>query len=137
LELAACDTLKIARILLPKLESRSLESLCIYYQIRRDNAHRAPDDAMETGLLFERLKSECAGQIAGGTLTTEAGEALFAPKQLQYRAKRQTPVTPHQIRLLKEYRRAHRITDEIHWETLTRNEASRIMDRYYERYGRN
>jgi DNA polymerase-3 subunit alpha (Gram-positive type) len=137
LELNACDTLKIARALLPELESRSLESLCTFYQIRRDNAHRAPDDALETGLLFERLKCECDGRISKGALTTEAGVALFAPKQLQYRAKRQTPVTPHQIRQLQEYRRAHRITDEIHWETLTRNEASRIMDRYYERYGRN
>jgi DNA polymerase-3 subunit alpha (Gram-positive type) len=136
LDLFACDTLKIARTLLPNLASRSLESLCIYYQIRRENAHRAPDDALETGLLFERLKGECADRIAEGTIAPEAGEALLTPKLLQYKAKRQTPVTPHQVKQLQEYRRAHQLTDEINWETLTRNEASRIMDRYYAQYGR-
>jgi DNA polymerase-3 subunit alpha (Gram-positive type) len=136
LEFWACDTLKIARRLLPELESRSLENLCTYYHIRREHAHRAPDDALETGLLFEELKRECVRKIADGMLTQETGEALFVPKKLQYKAKRQTPVTPHQIRQLKEYRKAHQLTDEINWETLTRNEASRIMDRYYSRYGR-
>jgi DNA polymerase-3 subunit alpha (Gram-positive type) len=136
LELLACDTLKIARALLPQLASRTLESLCTYYQIRRENAHRAPDDALETGLLFERLKGEAEKHIAEGTLAPDAGKALFTPKQLQYKAKRQTPVTPHQVKQLQEYRRAHQLTDEINWETLTRNEASRIMDQYYARYGK-
>jgi DNA polymerase-3 subunit alpha (Gram-positive type) len=66
----------------------------------------------------------------------EKGETLFAPKQLLYKAKRQTPATPHQIKQLKEYRNLNGLNDEINWETLTRNEASRIMDRYYARYGR-
>jgi DNA polymerase-3 subunit alpha (Gram-positive type) len=136
LALLACDTLKIARTLLPELESRSLESLCEYYRIERQNAHRAPDDAMETGLLFEKLKLTCAQRIADGSMELEKGVLLFAPKQLQYKAKRQTPATPHQIRQLKEYRNLHGLNDEINWETLTRNEASRIMDRYYARYGR-
>jgi DNA polymerase-3 subunit alpha (Gram-positive type) len=136
LELSACDTLKIARTLHPELASRSLESLCGYYLIERQNAHRAPDDAMETGLLFEKLKLTCVQRMADGSMEMEKGALLFAPKKLQYKAKRQTPVTPHQVKQLKEYRNLHGITDEINWETLTRNEASRIMDRYYERYGR-
>jgi DNA polymerase-3 subunit alpha (Gram-positive type) len=136
LELSACDTLKIARTLHPELESRSLENLCEYYRIERQNAHRAPDDAMETGLLFEKLKLTCAQRIADGSMELEKGVLLFAPKQLMYKAKRQTPATPHQIKQLKEYRNLHGLNDEINWETLTRNEASRIMDRYYARYGR-
>ena len=47
-EKEALDTLQIARQALPELESRSLEFLCSYYGIRRENAHRAMDDAMET-----------------------------------------------------------------------------------------
>jgi DNA polymerase-3 subunit alpha (Gram-positive type) len=136
LELSACDTLKIARALHPELASRSLENLCAYYQIERQNAHRAPDDAMETGLLFEKLKLTCAQRMADGSMEKEKGILLFTPKQLQYKAKRQTPATPHQVKQLKEYRSAHGLNDEINWETLTRNEASRIMDRYYARYGR-
>jgi DNA polymerase-3 subunit alpha (Gram-positive type) len=136
LELSACDTLKIARTLLSNVESKRLESLCTFYGIRRENAHRALEDTLETAQLFEKLKEECVRRISDGTLEPDKGAALFEPKKLQYRAKRQTPVTPHQVRQLQEYRAAHGLMDEIHWETLTRNEASRIMDSYYARYGR-
>lgn len=42
------DTLKIARTLLPDLESRSLTNLCGYFQIDRAHAHRAYHDALAT-----------------------------------------------------------------------------------------
>ena len=48
-EKEAWDTLKIARKALPDLESRSLEALCGYYQIPREHAHRAMDDAGNAG----------------------------------------------------------------------------------------
>ena len=35
------DTLKLARILLPDLPSKSLQSLRLYYEIPQDDAHRA------------------------------------------------------------------------------------------------
>lgn len=136
LELRACDTLKIARSLLPDTESKKLESLCRHYHIHRENAHRALDDSLETGLLFEKLKQEMLQKVEEGSIERKKGEALFEPKQLQYKAKRQTPVTPHQLKQLKEFRAKHNITDVIPWETLTRNEASRIMDRYYAQFGR-
>ena len=47
LELSACDTLRIARALLPGAQSKKLESLCEYFQIEREHAHRALDDAVE------------------------------------------------------------------------------------------
>lgn len=136
LEMQACDTLKIARFLLPNVESKKLESLCYYYQIKRENAHRALDDTLETGLLFECLRNECQKKIEEGNILPEVGVKLFDPKLLQYKAKRQTPVTPHQVKQLKEYRAKHQIEDVINWETLTRNEASRIMDHYYSTFGR-
>lgn len=125
LELYACDTLRIARNLLPPEQSKKLEDLCSFFQIERKNAHRALDDALETQLLFECLK-EMAGQ---------RGE-LFVPKLLMCKVKRQTPATAHQVERLMQLREKYQITDEICWETLTRSEASRLTDRYYAYYGR-
>ena len=87
LELSACDTLRIARALLPGAQSKKLESLCEYFQIEREHAHRALDDAVETYKVFENLKS-----IEGASME------LFVPKPLVYKAKRQTPATEHQKR---------------------------------------
>lgn len=125
LELKACDTLKIARKLLPEGQPKNLEALCRYFHIKRENAHRALDDAWETAEVFEALK-----RLAG----PEKAD-IFAPRELQYKTKRQTPATPRQLEQLRKYRSEHGILDEIHWETLTRSEASRIMDKYYSMWG--
>lgn len=122
------DTLKIARHLLPPEQPKGLEHLCEYFQIPRTRAHRALDDAMETRLIFEKLK-ELAME------NTKAAQ-LFIPKMLVYHAKKQTPATPRQIRNLKEYRKSHQIEEELCYENLTRSEASRIMDKYLAKYGR-
>ncbi len=125
LELKACDTLKLARKLLPEGQPKNLEALCSYFHIKRENAHRALDDARETAEVFEGLK-----RLAG----PEKAD-IFAPRELQYKTKRQTPATPRQLEQLRKYRAEHGISDEISWETLTRNEASRIMDQYYSTWG--
>lgn len=136
LQMMACDTLKIARQVLPGTESKTLENLCIYYRIKRERAHRALDDSVETGILFEKLKEEIKKKIADGMMTEDTARSILAPKALQYKAKRQTPATQHQIKQLMEFRQKHQITEPVVWETLTRNEASRIMDRYYVQFGR-
>ena len=41
------DTLKLARIFLPDLPSKSLQSLRLYYEIPQDDAHRALEDARD------------------------------------------------------------------------------------------
>lgn len=128
LEAKACDTLKIARALLPVEQSKKLSSLCEYFGIERQRAHRALDDAMETWQVFERLVELAKGR--------EDAESLFTPKALTYRAKKQTPATAHQLQRLREYREKHGITDVIEWENLSRSEASRIMDRYILERGR-
>ena len=115
LELSACDTLRIARALLPGAQSKKLESLCEYFQIEREHAHRALDDAVETYKVFENLKS-----IEGASME------LFVPKPLVYKAKRQTPATEHQKERLRELLEQYGRKDSISWETLTRSEASRI-----------
>lgn len=126
LELLAYDTLKLARQILPGAQSKKLEALCEYYGIERKNAHRALDDAKETQIIFEKLI----------TTLVESGKELPKPQQMLIKIKRQTPATKHQIERLKEYRLAHGLTEEINWETLTRSQASRIMDHYYATYGR-
>ena len=52
------DTLKLARVLLPELPSRSLQNLRMYYEIPQKDAHRALEDARTTYLLYERLRKE-------------------------------------------------------------------------------
>ncbi len=127
-EAKACDTLKLARVFLPVEQSKKLEDLCVYFGIERKREHRALDDAMETWQIFEKLKSLA--------LERENGETYLQPIVLNYKAKKQSPATPRQIQRLKEYRQIHQIFDEINWETLTKSEASRIMDRYVLVYGR-
>lgn len=127
-ERKGCDTLKIARHLLPAEQPKKLESLCEYFNIERKNAHRALDDALETGQVFEKLKAMAEGK--------EELEGLFEPKPLIYHAKKQTPATARQIQQLKEYCRLHQITDEINYTILTRSEASRMMDKYRAKYGK-
>jgi len=128
LELKACDTLKLARVLLPAQQPKDLESLCNYFEIERTRAHRALDDAIETWQIYEKLK-----HLA---LERENGATYLEPKLLTYKAKKQSPATPRQIQRLREYRASHQIEDEINWENLTKSEASRIMDKYILVYGR-
>lgn len=134
LEACACDTLKIARALLPAEQSKKLSSLCEYFGIKRQREHRALDDAMETWKVFE-----CLIDLAEKSRNAEDADAikwLFVPHPLTYRAKKQTPATGHQLQRLQEYREKHGITEPIEWENLTRSEASRTMDKYVLKYGR-
>ena len=124
LQMYACDTLRMARGLLPPEQPKKLECLCEYFQIHRENAHRALDDAMETQLIYEHLAD----------MAEEKAQNLLQPVELVYKAKRQTPATAHQIERLRELREKYHITDEICWETLTRSEASRLQDRYKAAY---
>lgn len=133
LEAHACDTLKIARRLLPVDQSKKLSSLCEYFGVERQREHRALDDAMETWQVYEKLVELAK---AREDIEDKELEEIFSPHPLTYRAKKQTQATSHQLQRLKEYREKHQITDPIEWENLTRSEASRIMDKYVLNYGR-
>ena len=126
LQSRACDTLRMARALLPSEQSKRLESLCEYFHIERTGAHRALTDAQQTWQVYERLAD----------MAEEMDPRLLEPRVLTCRVRRQTPATAHQIARLKEIRSMHHICDEICWETLTRSQASRLQDQYYAAYGR-
>lgn len=133
LELKALDTLKLARKLLPQEQPKNLEALCSYYQIRREHGHRALDDAIQTQRLFEILMNEIAKRPE---LKERDKEAYLKPVVLQCKVKKQTPATSHQVERLRELIDYYQIEDEIIWDTLTRSQASRLIDQYYAAYGR-
>ena len=120
------DTLKIARILLPDLESRSLTNLCGYFQIDRAHAHRAYHDALATHELYQYLVR----------IAEEGQERIFQPKQLQYKVKRRGPITPAQKAYLNDLVKYHKIELDVSVDSLTKNEASRKIDTIIARYGR-
>lgn len=124
-EKLAVDTLKIARKYLPELESRSLDFLCNHYGIVH-TAHRALEDAKATDLLYKRLAESFYNE----------GEELFVPKPLHYQAKKNTPATKAQKERLYRLVQVHKIDLGIEIESLTKSEASRLVDKIYFQYGR-
>lgn len=125
-ERQAVDTLKLARHFLAQEEKKDLESLCRYFGVRRENAHRALDDALATREIFERLKERYG----------EAEPERFAPKPLQYKVKRQTPATPQQKRYLARLAEYHGVEIPELQREMTRSEASRLTDRLIAKYGK-
>ncbi len=122
----AVDTLKLARLFLPKEQKKNLESLCEYFGISRIHAHRALDDARETAEVFEKLK-----QLYG-----EQNPESFLPKPLLYKIKKQSPATERQKEYLIRFAQYHGIELEPFSPSMTRSEASRWIDRLIAEYGK-
>lgn len=125
-ERSAVDTLKLARRFLPQEQKKDLESLCVYFHVKRGQAHRALDDAIETFHILEKLK-ERFGEVAA---------EAFVPKPLCYRTKKQTPATGRQLEYLKKYAAYYQIELPQSLVELTRSEASRLTDQLIARYGK-
>lgn len=125
-ERAGADTLKISRKVLAKLPSRRLGDLCAYFDIPQRRAHRADDDAYVTSLLYETLKKRFAVD----------NPELFVPVQLQYKAKKQSPITNAQKGYLNDLLKYHTIKLDMQIDSLTKNEASRLIDGIILQYGR-
>lgn len=120
------DTLKLARKLLPEGQKKTLQALCGFYGILQQHSHRALDDAKATQKLYEILEAEY-----------EADKPeLFTPYTLLYKAKKQSPATNRQKNHLKELADYHKLHLNVSWETLTKNEASRQIDKIISQYGR-
>ena len=113
------DTFKIAQRTLKSLPSKSLSSLCEYYQIENKAAHRAYYDALATAKLYQTLAHYFESQ----------DPKVFQPLQLQYKIKKVQPATPKQIALLERLTEQKELIPDWDTATLTRSEASRIIDR--------
>ena len=112
------DTLKIARCYLNGLEHKTLESLCVHYQIPHD-AHRALGDALATHQLYQILTQDY----------DQEESKLFCPQKLVYQVKRDTPITKAQKERLYRLLEQHAIQPEFDVDSLTRSEADRMIDR--------
>ena len=119
------DTVHLSRKFQPELERHTLEYLTDYYDIQRDEEHRALDDAMATNILYRCLATEFEAE----------NPKDFKARPLIYKAKKQTPITVQQVRYLKEFCNYHQIPMVEHVENLTRSEASRLTDQYIQKYG--
>lgn len=120
------DTLAIARKTLTSLKSKSLESLCVHYNLSRENAHRAYDDAYATYELLQHLKSDFE--------STESG--LFVPEQAQYKVVKETKATDKQLRYLKSLIDSKDLTLEVDMDKITRRKASQLIDEIIRTHGR-
>ena len=117
------DTLKLARKLLPGLESKKLTSLCEHYGIVYD-AHRAVNDALAAAELYFRLTEQFPG------------EDVYEPIPLIYKVKRDSPITEKQKERLYKLTEQHKIEIGYDIDKLTKSEASRITDKIILQYGR-
>ena len=83
------------------------------------------DDARATAELFLLLQKAYQ----------EAEPGLFVPKPLNYKVKKQGPLTPAQKRDLNHLLIYHRIESDIEIDSLTKGEASCMIDKIYAKYG--
>ena len=120
------DTLTLARHFLPDLPSRRLSDLCVHYGIDPGHSHRALDDALAAHELLKKLWE------AFGVQKPEA----FTVKKLQYSAKKQSSMTDSQKGYLNDLLKYHRIDTNIRMETMTKSEASRMIDKIILQYGK-
>lgn len=113
------DTLKIAKKVHRDLSSKSLGSLCEHYNIENKAAHRAYHDALATAKLYQTLAH----------YFEDTDPDLFCPTSLTYKIRKPQPATPKQAAFLEGLVRKKKA--DISWnpDTLTRSEASRIIDR--------
>lgn len=119
------DTLKIARRVLPDLEHKRLEDLCTYFAIDPGNNHRALDDALSAMQVYQKLY-EVDPQDKGFSETIK----------LHYNVKRDTPITPKQVTFLSELLEKHQIVLEADIKSLTKSQASRMIDKIRATYGK-
>lgn len=112
------DTFKIAQRTLKSLPSKSLSSLCEYYQIENKAAHRAYYDALATAKLYQTLAHYFENE----------DPSLFNPQQLTYKIKKVQPATAKQVALLQRLCSQKKKVPEWNPDTITRSEASRLID---------
>ena len=113
------DTLKIARKTLPKEWSKGLENLCRIFGIEDKNHHRAFNDAEVTSKLYGILMEQYGSYYPG----------LFEAEEFIYKVKKMQPITEKQKKYLNALIKYHNIEVNYEIDTLSKNEASRKIDK--------
>ncbi|SHI64681.1 3'-5' exonuclease [Parasporobacterium paucivorans] len=125
-EASGLDTLKIARKLLPDFEKRNLDYLCKVFDIKDDQHHRACNDANAASLLYRCLLERYGGE----------NPQIFEVEKLSYKGAKICPITPKQKAFLGALINHHNLLEEYEVDKLSKNEASRIIDKIILNYGR-
>lgn len=125
------DTLLLSRIFHQDLCSRSLENMCKCYGIEHSNAHRAYHDAMASYTLYFRLYEKYGVDY----------KDRFSPKPLMYKVPKVQSITNKQKNYLLDLLKYHKINTrcilgESSVDTLTKSQASKMIDRIILNYGR-
>lgn len=117
------DTLKLARKYLTHLPSKKLDFLCEVLNIEDEQHHRAINDAVAAYKLYYLL-------------CEKYGASECECMSLNYKVKRECPITPRQITFLSSLNQKHNLVVDYDITRLTKNEASRKIDIILSTYGR-
>ena len=120
------DTLKIARKVHKDLESKSLGALCEHYGVVNAAAHRAYHDALATAKIYHMMAH----------YYEQGNESLFQPQSLFYKPAKVQPATKKQLVFLESLLEVHHISCEKEITSLTRSEASKMIDHIILQYGK-
>lgn len=124
-EFEAVDTLTLCRHLMPPDEKKNLSASCTWFQIPQSAAHRAEADAESAHLLYESLRP-FMGRNGRSFLfhvrwsTRQNGSSRYK-RQKEY---------------LQDLIKCHRIDITLQTDTLSRSEASRLIDQIILQRGR-
>lgn len=118
------DTLKLSRVLCPELPNKKLETMVAHFGLTNERAHRAFEDARVTVELYQCLKS------------MQKEQELFAPVPLFFKAKKTEPMTQKQRSFLSAILKYHHLEEKYSMESLSKSEASRMIDKLLLAYGR-
>lgn len=122
----AIDTLYLAKKLHPDFESRALSAMCLCYGIVNEHAHRAYDDAKACAQLYEKMYTHFG----------ENNLELFQAKTIIYKVKKEESITSRQKFYLNDLVKYHKINLESPVDSLTKSDASRLIDKIILNYGR-
>lgn len=120
------DTLKLCRRFMPEESKKNLAAACAWFGVEPEAAHRALGDAVSAHWLYQKLR-ECH-------FSDEPG--VFSEKPLIYKVKREQPASKMQKEVLRDLVKYHRINLTVQIDSLSRNEASRQIDKIISQYGR-
>jgi len=124
------DTLRMARVALPELESKRLPDLCRYFNIET-KSHRALEDAKATHELYQIFIEKYANNIKKAE-----DLAWFWPKPLVYFVKKEQPATAHQKERLREIINHYDLRIDKNIDSMTKSQVSRLTDKLLAEYGR-
>ena len=100
--------------------------LCRYFGILDENHHRAFNDAAVTVELYNILCGKFGAEY----------KEVFEPQPLVCKIKKIQPATAKQIKYLKDLMAYHGIEEQIEYDKLSKNEASKKIDKIISKKGR-